>query len=95
MFPSKTSSASKVAGTRFGCYSSKHVVCSIFKNLFVFLFTCMYICLCRCIPSVGGYLQSLEGDVRYPGTGVVGNCQPLDMCAGNQTLVLAMSSKDS
>lgn len=39
--------------------------------------------------------RGLEDDVRRPGTGAMGYCEPLDVCAGNQALLLDMSSEDS
>lgn len=56
---------------------------------------CMCICLCTCEPYEGGDPLGLEDDVRCPGPGAMGDCEPLDMCAGNQSLLLDMSSEDS
>lgn len=56
---------------------------------------CMRTCLCRCVPYVGGGLRGLEDDVRRPGTGAMGYCEPLGVCAGNQALLLDVSNKDS
>lgn len=41
---------------------------------------CVLVCVEVC---GGGYPQRPEEDVKCPGTGVMGNCEPLDMGAGN------------
>lgn len=56
---------------------------------------CMRTCLCRCVRYGDGDPQGLEDDVRRPGTVAMGNCEPLDVCAGNQALLLDVSNKDS
>lgn len=89
------SSVSRVAGSRLRCYSTYLVVCNIFKILFLLLFMCMRTCLCRCVRYGGGDPRGLEDNVRCPGTGAMGYCEPLDVCAGNQALLLDMSSEDS
>lgn len=84
----------RIAGSRFRCYFTSLVVCNIFKILF-FTSIHVHVYLCRCVPYGGGDPRGLKDDVRCSGTGAMGHCEPLDMCAGNQALLLDMSSEDS
>lgn len=55
-------------------------------SLHLILFGYMYLCVCLC-----GYLHASEGalrleeDIRGPGAGVTGSCNPHDVGSGNQT----------
>lgn len=63
---------------------------SLFFNLFLLcVCVCVYIrvCVCTC-TCVCRYPRSLERDVGYLGTGVIGVCELLAVGAGSLTVVV-------
>ena len=48
----------------------------------------MFLCLCKCMSLVSGYLWRSEDGVRSLGAGVTDSCYPPNVGSGNQCLLL-------
>ena len=56
---------------------------------------CIYLCPCEYMQFIHRCLQRPEESAECPGAGIPGGSEPLDMGAGNQTLLLWKRSQHS